>query len=654
MGNNIKKIVIVGNPNSGKTTLFNALTGLNQKTSNIAGTTVDLKISNIKIDNQNLELVDIPGIYSLIYKTKDEEIAVKYLLNNQIDLVVMVIDSTLIKRQLVLLEQLKNLGLPCLVVLTMKDLAKNLGIEIDLEKLSQETECIVYHVSARQKSNIELLKKELTKSHLLHHSLNINDYQSYKLLIDEFNKNRQSNHVKEKIEEDLEVKFKKADKITQIVENRKKQKSKHISQKIDQFVLHPILGFIIFFVLMYFMFFSVFKISEYPTSWIENLFQWITLKINTHFEENIFTNVLTNGILPGLSGVLVFLPQIIFLFLILTLLEDSGYMSRVSFISDRLMRKFGLNGKSVIPLIGGMACAIPAIMSTRTINNQKERLITILVTPLMSCSARLPVYTTLAAIFISSKSNYLIDQRALLILSLYLFGFIMALTFGLIFKLILKLDEKSFFILELPSYKSPSIKNVLITLKDKIKDFVFNAGKIILIVSLILWFLSSFGPFGKFSEIDKKYENYTQTDKQEKIDSEKLENSYAGIIGKTIEPAIKPLGYDWKIGIALVTSFAAREVFVGTMATLYNLSDKENTDTLSETLKKQKNKDGTAFFSMALIFSLLIFYALSMQCISTLSITYRETKSLKWTLVQLIYMTGVAYLMSFIAYQLLK
>jgi ferrous iron transport protein B len=389
-------------------------------------------------------------------------------------------------------------------------------------------------------------------------------------------------------------------------------------------------------------------------NWIEQFFAWFAGMVHSWIPEGYINSLITEGIIPGISGVVVFLPQIIFLFLFLSILEESGYMTRVSFINDRLMRKFGLNGKSIVPLIGGMACAIPSIMATRNIENKKDRIITILVTPLMGCSARLPVYTLLVSLLIKNDNSFF-DIRGLLLLSLYLIGFLAVLLFSTIFKYLLRQKEKSFFILEMPDYRIPSLRNVGLTIKDKTYDFVFNAGKIILIVSIVLWFLASFGPKNSFESIDQKYQSYELSDKETLIKSEKLEASYAGIMGKSIEPIIKPLGYDWKIGIALITSFAAREIFVGTIATIYSIKDADDEKTISQTLSEQTRVgSNTKVYNIATIVSLLLFYAFAMQCMSTLAITYRETKSIKWPIVQFFYMTGFAYLMSFVAYQLLS
>lgn len=666
MGSDIKHIVLVGNPNSGKSTLFNALTGLNQKTSNLPGTTIDVKVSHLTINQTQFKLTDLPGLYSLFPKSKDELISCRYLSENKIDLIVYVADVTNLGRQLMMFTQLSDLGLPIVLALTMNDIAMKRQIKVDVNQLSMQIGALVCLVNPRTNEGIEKLKSILVKenpvnnkvfysesNHILSSIESINNYRHY---LDKVIENVDLNHDfenKENIKQELEKRHEIVRKIETLTISKSSTWIKSITQKLDDIFIHPVYGFLSFFVILFLVFQIVFRLAEYPTEWIENAFIWLTNLVSNQIPEGVINNLVCQGILPGISGVLVFLPQIVLLFFLLTLLEDSGYMTRVSFITDRLMRKFGLNGKSIIPLIGGMACAIPAIMATRTIENRKERLITILVTPLMSCSARLPVFTVLAGLLVVDKNSFF-DTRGLLILSLYILGFVMALIFGLLFKWILNVKEKSYFVLELPTYKTPTLKNVLVTLKLKVKDFVYNAGKVILIVSVILWFLANFAPGNQHELIDEKYKNYNGADKEQLIQGEKLESSYAGFIGKQIEPMIKPLGYDWKIGIALITSFAAREVFVGTMSTLYSIGDSEDEQKLTDTLKKQKNKDGSTMYSLPLIMSLLVFYAFAMQCISTLAITWRETKSIRWPIIQLLYMTGFAYIMSLITFQILN
>jgi ferrous iron transport protein B len=435
------------------------------------------------------------------------------------------------------------------------------------------------------------------------------------------------------------------------------------TEKLDNILLHRVWGYAILLAVLFVLFQSVFFIAQYPMDWIDSGFAALSGWFNNVLPSGWFTDLLTKGILAGLSGILVFVPQIMILFGLITLLEDTGYMARISFLSDKLMRKVGLNGKSVMPMISGYACAVPAIMSARNIENKKERLLTILITPLMSCSARLPVYTILIALVIPSKF-YLgfISLQGLVMMFLYLTSTFIALLMSWIFKWFIKSTERSYFILELPMYRGPRWQNALNTMIEKAKIFVFDAGKIIMMISLLLWGLSTYGPKQRMANVTAKYDalilqNPTQTNELNKQRStELLENSYAGILGKTIAPAIKPLGYDWKIGIALVTSFAAREVFVGTMATLYSVG--ENADANSSTLKQKMaaatRPDGTKVYTLATGLSLLIFYMLAMQCMSTLAIVKRETKTWKWPVFQLVYMTGLAYVLSWLVYVVVK
>ncbi len=679
-------IVLVGNPNTGKTTLFNTLTGQNQKVSNLPGTTIEEKKGFFDYDDIRINVTDLPGTYSLYPNGEDEQITTQFLLNHKnhaIDAIVFVADASNLERNLLLYTQIADLGIPTLIALNMLDVLEQKHIDIDLEKLSVELQTIIAPINARNGTGIKQLKNKILKTkvavqrnffmptaeqnNLINLQPNVETaytrwqivYNSYKFAKIKDDIRQQFNEIlpfsDKIIAEETSKRFAVIHPIVEQITLKKTVKEKTITQKIDAVLLHPVWGFLIFFTTLFIIFQSIFRLAEFPKSWIENSFAWVTVLFKSNLPDNTFSQLLCDGILPGLAGVMVFLPQIIILFFILALLEDSGYMTRVSFITDRLMRKFGLNGKSIIPLIGSMACAIPSIMATRNIENKKDRLITILVTPLMSCSARLPVYTLLAGLLFIENTHALIDLRGLLILGMYIIGFIVALLFAFIFKLILKQKQRSFFVLELPDYRLPKWKNISITLKLKTKDFVFNAGKIILIVSVILWFLASHGPTEKFAAINQKYASYTQPDREAKIQSERLEASYAGILGKSIEPAIEPLGYDWKIGIALITSFAAREVFVGTVATIYSVGNSDDESAITSTLAKQTNGEtGKKTYTMAVVLSLLVFYAFAMQCISTMAVTYRETKSIKWPIVQFLYMSGFAYLLSLIVYQTFK
>ena len=706
MGGKKLHIGLVGNPNSGKSSLFNCLTGLNQKVGNFPGVTVELKVGDAKIDdNLWAEFVDLPGSYSLYPRRHDEQVTYDVLLNEEHeehpDILVVIVDASNLKRNLLFASQVIDLKIPTVIVLTMMDLARKKGVEIDVAGLERELGVPVIPVNPRKNKGIPQLKKTLSqittalapttirnfvpdalwgrgtvqaiKDRLPH----LSDYKALHLAFNYKDLNIKSS-VKKIVEESikdipLNKTLSQAEEITEryariktimhqtVVEPDPLQRTL-FTDKLDNVLLHRRWGYLILLAVLFLLFQSVFLIAQYPIDWIEFGFAKISSFLSAVLPETWWSDLLINGAIAGLSGILVFVPQIMILFGLITILEDSGYMARISFLSDRLMRSVGLNGKSVMPMISGFACAVPAIMSARSIENRKERLLTILITPLMSCSARLPVFTILIGLVI--PNNYLLgflSVQGLVMMGLYLSGLLMALVVASIARWFIKIKERSFFILELPTYRSPRWGNVVQTMINKAKIFVFDAGKVIMVISLILWAMSSFGPGNRMKDVAHRYEqlkkqpgaNAEQIDKE--FQAAKLENSYAGILGKSIEPAIAPLGYDWKIGIALITSFAAREVFVGTMATLYSVGDQDDNDLrLRDKMKAAKKEDGTPVYTLASGLSLMIFYVFAMQCMSTLAVVKRETKSWKWPIIQLIYMTGLAYIMSLIVYQLFK
>lgn len=661
------RIVLAGNPNSGKTTLFNALTGLNQKISNLPGTTVDKKTGQFQIGEDKCVLYDFPGTYSLYPKGEDERISVRYLLSNENkkDVILYVADAGNLKRNLLLYSQIADLGIPMVLALSMTDMAEKKGIQTDVRKLSEELGVIVCPVDARHERGLDKLKDALLKaSQPVHRTFFSNlkcftgsgaaSYQTVLLnRISEKETDTASDIADLTAASETVERYRIIDNILEQCVLKALKRKSDFTQRMDAILMHPVYGFIIFYAFLFVLFQTIFRIADYPMQWIETGFSMFSAWSADMIPEGMMNSLVSDGIIPGVGGVLVFLPQIIFLFAFIAVLEDSGYMTRISFMTDRMMRAFGLTGRSVVPLIGGMACAIPSIMAARNIENKKDRLITILVTPLMSCSARLPVYTLLIGMLSPQVKYGWLDVRGLMLFGMYLLGFVSALFFAFIFKLFIRQKEGNFFILEMPDYRMPQLKNIILTIREKAGDFVFNAGKVILIVSIVLWFMASFGPPQTFENIEKRYQTYTHSDKEEKIKSEKLEASFAGILGRTIEPAISPLGYDWKIGIALITSFAAREVFVGTLSTIYNVGNESEEETMREVLSGQKNpKTGQQVFSTATILSLLVFYAFAMQCISTLAVTYRETRSKIWPAVQLVYMSGFAWLMSYLTYTL--
>lgn len=610
------KIVVAGNPNCGKSSLFNRLTGLRQKITNVPGTTIENKEGEFTLGSTHIKLIDTPGTYSLKPKSRDEEEATRLFFEaSNPDLILYVADAANLKRNLYYFAQLAQRNLPMVLVLNMVDVAKYKGITIDIDRLQKELGIKVLALNARKGDGIEALKEALIQENYTCHfdfkDVNDSKPESYYREIDRLLKNT------------IET----------------KTKVELISSKIDRYALHPVLGYLAFLGVLLLIFQSVFTLAEYPMTWIEGGFSWLSEWLMNVLPPGWFRSLLVNGIVAGIAGVVIFVPQITILFFFMGIMEDTGYMSRVSFIMDRILRGFGLSGKSVVPLLSGAACAIPAIMSTRNIENWKDRLITIMVTPLMSCSARLPVYTVLISMAVPSKMVWgFINQQALVMLLMYVLGTVAALIAAVVFKWIIKHEVPSYFIQELPIYHSPRWKNIGITCWQKSLSFIGEAGKVIFLVSIALWFLASYGPQNKggFSF--------------EKVDQ--IEVSYAGHFGKAIEPAIEPLGYNWKIGIALLTSFAAREVFVGTMSTIYSIEDEENFEQIRAKMQNDRKPNGEPVYSLAVVFSLMVFYAFAMQCVSTLAVVKKETKSWKWPTIQFVYMTALAYIASFAVFQL--
>ncbi|MFZ9686826.1 MAG: ferrous iron transport protein B [Chitinophagaceae bacterium] len=698
-------IALIGNPNSGKSSVFNHLTGLRQKVGNFPGVTVEKKSGVFKLNSkEEAVVIDLPGTYSLYPRRSDEWVSYKQLMSpsegEKIDVAIVVVDATALRRNLLYVSQVIDLKIPVVVALTMTDVAKKRGIKVNVAQLSREMQVPIVSVNARSGKGIEDLKTTL--SQVLENGVNAKDFFSISSIADEPIKEARLllpslsdyalvhhliNHesfdlpadTQTKIEnierkfdfnhnkiqaEDIQQRYKRIGEIIKrTVEEDSIESKKMFSEKLDSFFLHRTWGSLIMGVVLFLLFQSVFLVAEYPMNAIEEGVGLLSGYLSQTLTSSWYSDLLINGVLAGLGGILVFVPQIMILFGLITLLEDTGYMARISFLTDRVMRRVGLNGKSVMPMVGGFACAVPAIMSARNIENRKERLLTIMVTPFMSCSARLPVFTILAALVVpNEKILGVLSLQGLVLMGLYVFGVLIAMLVSYVLNIFIKMKEKSFFILELPIYKQPRWNNIFITMIEKARVFVFDAGKVIMVISLLLWALSSFGPNEKRREIENNYAVKIEQDSINTIQYERaraaelLEFSYAGILGRAIEPAIQPLGYDWKIGIALITSFAAREVFVGTMATLYSVGEGEDEtgETLTSKMQSAKRSDGTKVYTRATGYSLLIFYLLAMQCMSTLAVVKRETGSWKWPMIQLFYMTALAYLLSFITYQLLS
>ena len=694
-------VALVGNPNSGKTTLFNALTGLNQKVGNFPGVTVDKKVGACQIsqlaskNKVDTEFIDLPGTYSLYPKSMDESISFQVLCDpkneHHPDVNIIIVDASNLKRSLCLATQVIDLKTPCILALNMIDLIEKDGVNIDLKLLEEKLGVTVVAINARKQIGIGNLKQAIlnVKSRENKGSFvdiknlcpdliadiqkridSASDYNAFQIAcnyktITDFSaddKNRlnqiisQHKFIAKRLQATETVRrYKAIDQLLNAcVEYPENSKNNSLTNRLDNILTHPIYGFVIFLGILFLIFQAVFSWSEYPMELIDNAISQLSQFVANTLPDGAINSLIVDGIIAGLGGIVIFVPQIAFLFAFIAILEDTGYMSRVSFITDKLLRGFGLSGRSIIPLLSGAACAIPAVMSARTIPNWKERIITIMVVPLMSCAARLPVYTLLISMMIPAEQKWFIfNLQGLTMMGFYLIGFVAAILIAWLMKYIIKSKQRSYFVMEMPTYKTPDWKTVVYTIIEKVKVFLVDAGKIIVAISIVLWALSSYGPSQAFEDIESKYEN---TENAEVIiASEKLEASYAGIIGKSIEPAIAPLGFDWRIGISLITSFAAREVFVGTMSTIYSVGDADNTKSIREKLMSHKNpKTGEAFFTPAVALSLMLFYAFAMQCMSTLAIVFRETNSWKWPAIQFIYMSALAYLASLIAYQLLS
>lgn len=697
------QIVLVGNPNSGKSSVFNQLTGLRQHVGNFPGVTVERKTGTCKLEGRETGVVDLPGTYSLYPTSLDERVVLNVLLDqgnaSYPDAVVYVADATHLERHMLLLTQILDLGFRAVLALNMNDLAERQGITCDTALLSEQLGIPVVRVNGRTGSGTAELKQAIaeqlaakipdraafypfTEPETLV-SANVSSLlpgtDPYRaLLIAHHNKKLPFLDAAQRASIDTIIRdsgfqslscqldeiMRRYNRFTPIVGRVLKRtltQTATLTAKIDAVLTNRFIGPLIFLALMVFIFQAIFAWSVIPMDWIDGQFANLSAWLHEQLPDNLFNRLLTEGLIPGISGILVFVPQITLLFFLITLLDELGYMARVVYLFDRLMQQFGLNGRSIVSLISGGACAIPAIMSTRTISNWKERLVTILVTPLISCSARIPVFAVLIGFVVPNERVWGFNLQGLVFMGLYLTGVVAALVSAFVFNKILKTEDSSFLMLELPEYRMPHWKNVFYTLYEKVSSFVFGAGKIILIVSLILWFMASFGPPGKMKEaeqvaiIESSLLQHTPEQTELHSASKKLESSFAGYTGRLIEPLIRPLGFDWKIGIALITSFAAREVFVGTISTLYSIGKSEKSQTIKAKLSKEINPEtGQPVFTLAVSLSLLLFYLFAMQCISTLATVYRETRSWKWPAIQFLYMSTLAYTASFVAYHLFR
>jgi ferrous iron transport protein B len=667
------KVALVGNPNAGKSSLFNGLTGLNQKTGNYAGVTVDRYEGrtsyNIGQKHFSLSILDLPGIYSLYPQSNDEKIACRTLLDEkeQIDVVVVVVDATNLKRNLLLATQVIDLKFKTVIVLNMIDEAEKQKVLIDIRGLRSTVGVEIVPVDSRRQVGFEKLREAIAtaaESDSVFYDLNSpmvtngTTYRDYIREVAGSDRPVNSSENADKLYRFNTINYL----VARYVKSPAQLSQKEITATIDRVATHRFFGYLVLLVVLFLVFQFIFFISEAPMTWIEHVFLDFGDWIHNRLPEGQLNDLLVDGVIAGVSGVVMFVPQIAFLFLFIGFLEDSGYMARAGFIMDRVMRPFGLNGRSVIPLISGTACAVPSIMATRSISNLKERLITIFILPLISCSARLPVYTLLISVlYPDTKFLGIFNAKGVVLFLLYMLGFVVTLITAYFLKRMVKIREASFFIMELPVYRWPQARNIGIMVYNKVKVFVSEAGRIILAISVVLWFLSSHGHGKYYNELADKQQlleaappGSVTSEVLQEIESLRLEHSYIGRLGRAIEPAIAPIGFDWKIGIALLTSFAAREVFVGTMSTIYQSGDPENSEGIRKKLENERDESGQPVYTAAVCWSLLMFYAFAMQCMSTVAVVRRETRSWKWVSAQFIFMFVLAYSSSFAAFHLLS
>jgi ferrous iron transport protein B len=650
------KIALLGNPNTGKSSIFNMLTGMRQHVGNFPGVTVEKKFGNLRIGEEDHTIIDLPGTYSIYPRSKDEQVVYDVLSNKDHvdypDVAVVVTDQSILKRNLFLFTQIYDLKIPTVLVLNMSDIASRKGIQIDIDAINKAFPSAQIVVTT---AKIGLGKERLINAIAAAKEANYENsfiLNSFICQIDDLACQ----------EKEADNRYESIKALISKVQSYKNSQEKPKAQALDKILVHPIFGYLIFALVLMVIFQFIFAFASYPMDFIDNSFSQLSSFLSAILPNGVFADLLTQGIVPGIGGVVVFIPQIALLFFFIALLEESGYLARVVFIMDRLMRPLGLNGKSVVPLLSSAACAIPGIMATRTIADWKERMITILVAPIISCSARIPVFTLLITLVIPKQIIFgFLNLQGLVLFALYALGIMSALLVAVILKIVLKSKEKGYLLLELPSYKAPLLKNVGLTVLSKIRVFVADAGKVILAISIILWFLATYGPTNQMEVAEKQLNkqatqnHWSDQEHDQKLAAVKLENSYIGIMGKGIQPLITPLGYDWKIGISLITSFAAREVFVGSLATIYAVNSEGGGNIrLIDRMRSEKRMDGKPVYSLASGVSLMVFYVYAMQCMATLAVVKRETKSWKWPLIQIGFMGVLAYFGAFITFNLLS
>jgi ferrous iron transport protein B len=630
-------IALAGNPNAGKTTLFNALSGLRQKVANYSGVTVERKEGTWNFNEKTARLIDLPGLYSLEATSIDEQIARDVLTGKVADLpkpdvIIAVVDATNLERNLYLVTQILEYKIPLVIALTMMDLAEKQNVKIDVKKLSELLNTPVIEVRAANKTGLNKLAEAVTTAKIQDLPFDFDDKADNSKIFARYN------FISEVFQQTV---------------SHPNASDYKFSEKIDGILTHKVFGGLILAAILVFVFQTIFSWASLPMDLLEHGFGAFGNFVRANMSDGLLTDLIVDGIIAGVGGVVVFLPQILLLFFFLSILEDTGYMARAAFILDRMMRGVGLHGKAFVPLLSSFACAIPGIMATRTIESRKDRFATILIAPFMSCSARLPVYTLMIGVFFAEQKVFgFISLGAILILAMYLLGIVVAIAVAWILKRTLLKAPPPPLVMELPPYRLPSIRNVSTNMFLQAWEFLKRAGTVILAISIILWALTTFPRTEQEPNVVKVESSETSSD-TEAPESIALKNSYAGQIGHIIEPVIKPLGFDWKIGVALVASFAAREVLVSTLSIIYNVGKDENEEsqTLIQAVRDAKDESGKPAWTPLTAVTLMVFFVLAMQCMSTIAVVRRETNSWSWTLFMVAYMTALAYFGAFLTYQ---
>lgn len=630
-------VALAGNPNAGKTTLFNFLTGLKQKVANYPGVTVEWRAGNWRLPDRSIQVIDLPGLYSLETTSLDESIAREVISGaaagvSKPDVIVAVVDATNLERNLYLVTQLFEYDIPVVVALTMMDVFEKQGHVVDTSAMSAKLGAPVVAVKANERIGLVELEAAVDRA--------LAERPRFPVLFeaDEAENGR------------IFARYSFISGVVQEAVTHNDRGSHRVSERIDKVLTHRIFGLLILVSVLLLVFQTIFTWAALPMDLLDQGFGYLGDAARAAMPEGILTDLLVDGVIAGVGGVLIFLPQILVLFLFISILEDTGYMARAAFLLDRLMGRVGLHGKAFLPLMSSFACAIPGIMATRTIENSRDRFATIMIAPLMSCSARLPVYTLMIGAFFTGQTVLgFLSLGAVLMLAMYVLGISVAIVVASILKRTILKADPSPFIMELPPYRLPNLRTILHNMYTRAWMFVKRAGTVILALSILLWALMYFprtAPVLNANSEAVVEENATP-------ESLQLQNSFAGRLGHVIEPVIRPLGYDWKIGVALIASFAAREVLVSTLSIIYNAGKDENeeSETLIGAVRDAKRFDGSPAWTPLTALSLMVFFVLAMQCISTVAIVRRETNSWRWPLFMVGYMTVIAYIGALVTYQ---